>query len=47
MLEREARHRATSVYLVDRVIPMLPERLSQWPVLAAAQRRQADVLGRV
>ncbi|WP_133271161.1 ribonuclease R [Hymenobacter radiodurans] len=28
MLEREARHRATSVYLVDRVIPMLPERLS-------------------
>ncbi|GAA4019361.1 ribonuclease R [Hymenobacter fastidiosus] len=27
-LEREAKHRATSVYLVDRVIPMLPERLS-------------------
>jgi len=27
-LEKEARHRATSVYLVDRVIPMLPERLS-------------------
>ena len=27
-LETEARHRATSVYLVDRVIPMLPERLS-------------------
>ena len=27
-LEEEAKHRATSVYLVDRVIPMLPERLS-------------------
>ena len=27
-VEKEARGRATSVYLVDRVIPMLPERLS-------------------
>ena len=27
-LEKEALHRATSVYLVDRTIPMLPERLS-------------------
>lgn len=27
-LDREARDRATSVYLVDRVVPMLPERLS-------------------
>jgi ribonuclease R len=28
LLEREATERATSVYLVDRTIPMLPERLS-------------------
>ena len=27
-LDQEARHRATSVYLVDRTVPMLPERLS-------------------
>lgn len=28
IIENEARERATSVYLVDRVVPMLPERLS-------------------
>lgn len=28
VLDKEAIHRATSVYLVDRTIPMLPERLS-------------------
>ena len=28
ILEEEAKQRATSVYLVDRVVPMLPERLS-------------------
>jgi len=28
LLEEEARERATSVYLVDRVVPMLPEKLS-------------------
>ncbi|MGN0087240.1 MAG: ribonuclease R [Alloprevotella sp.] len=27
IIDREAQHRATSVYLVDRTIPMLPERL--------------------
>jgi len=28
LIEKEAQQRATSVYLVDRVVPMLPERLS-------------------
>jgi ribonuclease R len=28
LLEKEAQQRATSVYLVDRVVPMLPERIS-------------------
>ncbi|MFH2142634.1 MAG: ribonuclease R [Bacteroidota bacterium] len=28
LVEKEAKERATSVYLVDRVVPMLPERLS-------------------
>ncbi len=28
LLEKEAQRRATSVYLVDRVVPMLPERIS-------------------
>lgn len=28
LIEQEAQNRATSVYLVDRVVPMLPERLS-------------------
>ena len=28
IIDREAQNRATSVYLVDRTIPMLPERLS-------------------
>ena len=30
IIDKEAQHRATSVYLVDRTIPMLPERLSNY-----------------
>ena len=30
LVEEEAKQRATSVYLVDRVVPMLPERLSNY-----------------
>jgi len=30
MLEQEAQQRATSIYLVDRVVPMLPERISNF-----------------
>ena len=46
-LEREGKHRATSVYLVDRVIPMLPERLCNGLCSLRPQRGQADLLGRV
>jgi len=30
LIEKEAKQRATSIYLVDRVVPMLPERLSNY-----------------
>ena len=30
IIDKEAEKRATSVYLVDRTIPMLPERLCNW-----------------
>lgn len=37
-----ARDRATSVYLVDRVLPMLPEKAQQRRVLAQAGYRSPD-----
>ena len=41
-LDREARRRGNSVYLPDRVIPMLPERLSNG---VKSRCRSADVFG--
>jgi ribonuclease R len=45
IIEKEAESRATSVYLVDRTVPMLPERLVQLHMLAAPRRGETHLLG--
>ena len=41
-LDKEALNRATSVYVTDRVVPMLPERLFKWHLLSQSSSRSLD-----
>ena len=44
VIDKEAEKRATSVYLVDRTIPMLPERLCNFHLFPPPRRRETGIL---